>query len=169
VIKIITQKIKQFFESIKKNYEKNTFRPKYKVIEILEEEDQHYVMIQMINKNITFNAKPEEILANDLLVDQFSPRDVRALTYLGYIGINSPTYKILAKKLSQNEKITFVLSKKGDKKAITKTADEIIQETDMILKMHPHDAKTVGYTLASEAIQDEKKQKEMLLKDKKDE
>ena len=164
MIKAISKKIKNIFTTIKIEQEKNIYKPNYKIIQILENEDnQHHVVIKLINKNLIFNVKPEEVLANDDLVDQFSPRDVRALTYLGYLGINSPKYKILAKKLSKNEKITFVIRKKGDPKIITKTANEIIQEADIIRQMNPTDANTVGYTLASEAIQDEKKEKERLL------
>jgi hypothetical protein len=164
MIKKYIRKLGRFVADIKKEGEKNTYKPLYKLIEIFEEDDQHMVIIKVINKNITFKAKPEEILANDHLVDQFSPRDIRTLTYLGYLGINGPKYKILAKKLSQNEKMTFVLKKKGDKNIIEKTADQIVHETEIILNLNSEDAKTVGYTIASESVQYEKKQKEALLK-----
>jgi len=50
-----------------------------------ESDDKEYIVtIQIINKSVTFRMKPEEILAKDALVDQFSPRDIRTLTYLGY-------------------------------------------------------------------------------------
>ena len=104
-------------------------------------------------------------MANDHLVDQFSPRDIRALTYLGYLGVNGPKYKILAKKLSENEKITFVLKKKGEKKVFFKTADQIISETDIIPNLNSEDAKTIGYTVALEIVTNEKLQKETLLKE----
>jgi len=72
------------------------------------------VTIKVINKNISFTIKPDEILAKDSMVDLFSPRDVRTLTYLGYLGINSPKYKILARRLSENnDKTIFALQKRG--------------------------------------------------------
>ncbi len=160
---MITAIVKKLIKYIKNEQEKNIYKPHYKLIDILEENEQYIIVIKLINKNITFNAKPEEILANDNLVDQFSPRDVRTLTYLGYLGINGPKYKILARKLSQNEKINFILKKKGEKKIIVKTAEEITRETGIILNMNSEDAKTVGYTIASEAITEEKKQKKSLL------
>lgn len=88
--------------------------PGYRLAEIIQDEDgSYYVTIQVINKNITFRTKPEEILAENNLVNQFSPTDIRALTYLGYLGINSPKYKILAKNLSsQDSGIIFTVKKK---------------------------------------------------------
>ena len=49
--------------------------------------------------------------------------------------------------------------KKGEKKVIVKTADEVIRESDILLSMNAEDAKTVGYTIATEAITEEKKTK----------
>lgn len=167
MITTIIKKFKQLTKRFNNERMKNVYKPRYKLIEILEEDDQHTVVIKLINKNVTFNTRPEEILANDHLVDQFSPRDVRALTYLGYLGINSPKYTILARKLTQNEKISFLLKKKGEKKVIVKTADEVIRESDILLSMNAEDAKTVGYTIATEAITEEKKQKEALLNEAK--
>lgn len=136
----------------------------YKVAEIIEDEEEYTVVIKLANKNITFTATPEEILANDSLVDKFSPRDIRTLTYLGYLGINAPKYKILARKLSQTEKSIFLIKKKGQKKVITKTADQIIHESEIILNMDSDDAKLVGYTVGSETVIEEKNQKDSLLK-----
>jgi hypothetical protein len=145
--------------------ENKAYIPFYKLIEIIKEDDCYKVMIKVVNKNITFQASPEEILANDALVDQFSPRDIRALTYLGYLGINSPQYKILAKTLStKSDQIIFTLRKKGNKKIITKTADEILNENNIISNLGSEDAKVIGYTVASETIAREKAQKEELLK-----
>lgn len=165
MIKHIINKIKGIASYINAEREKDIYKPLYKVVDILETDGQHLAVIKILNKKVTFNATPEEILANDNLVDQFSPRDIRALTYLGYLGINSPKYRILARKLSQNEKINFILQKKGEKKVIVKTAAEIVSESSLINSMNPEDAKTVGYTIATETISEEKKQKESLLKE----
>ncbi len=156
------QKLKNFFQSL--HSDKEIYKPCYKLIEILKEEDDYIVVIQLIGKNIVFNAKPEEMLAEDHLVDRFSPRDIRTLTYLGYLGINAPKYKILAKKLSQDEKASFWIQKKGEKKVIIKTAEEIIHETEIIESLNADDAKTVGYTAAAESVIAEKQEKEALLK-----
>lgn len=165
MFKSAIQKLKSIFQYLKSCHEDNAQKTSYKLIEILENNDDYLVVIQLIGKNTVFNAKPEEILADDQLVDRFSPKDIRTLTYLGYLGINGPKYKILAKKLSQNEKSTFLIKKKGHKKVTVKTADQIIHETDIIQHLNAEDAKTVGYTAASESIISEREQKEALLKE----
>jgi hypothetical protein len=151
---------------IRKYFTQYTFTPLYRVIEIIENEDGEYITtIQIIKKNAVFNAKPEEILAKDNLVDLFSPRDIRTLTYLGYLGMNSPKYKILAKRLSENDdKFIFALKKKRSKKIITKTVDEITKEKEILDNLNSKDAHMVGYIAASESIHLEKTLKSHALK-----
>lgn len=163
MLKSFIQKLKTFLVCLKNSKAKDAYKPLYKLTEILEDQEEYVVVIQLIGKNIVFNAKPEEILADDSLVDKFSPRDIRTLTYLGYLGINGPKYKILAKKLSQHENATFLIKKKGEKKVIIRTAEQILNETSIIQHLNAEDAKTVGYTAASESVISEKKQKEALL------
>jgi hypothetical protein len=107
MLKNFIEKIKNFIQFIKNEHEKEVYRPRYKLIEIMEKNDEYVVVLKLVNKGITLNMKPEEILANDELVDYFSPKDIRTLTYLGYLGINGPKYKILAKQLSENDKVSF--------------------------------------------------------------
>jgi hypothetical protein len=159
----IISRLKTFVEFIKKQNSLQNNRPIYKLVEVIKEADNYIAVIKIVNKNIVFQIKPEEVLGNDDLVDQFSQRDIRALTYLGYLGIHSPRYKILAKKCLENEKILFVLSQKGDKRIIAKTADQILNEKDIINSMTSEDAKVIGYTVASESFLQEKSQKEALL------
>lgn len=164
MLKKITQKISKFSKLIAKLYRAESYTPAYRLAEISQTEtDEYVVMVQIINKNAVFQTKPEEILANDSLVDQFSPRDVRALTYLGYLMINSPKYKILAQRLSEeHDKVLFALRKKGEKKVIIKTADQIMQESDILHNLKAQDAQTIGYTVATENILHENKAKEAL-------
>jgi hypothetical protein len=163
-MKSIIRKLNSILNSLKNERNKDTYTSLYKVEEIIEEDEEFTVVIKIKNKNITFNAKPEDILADDSLVDRFSPKDIRALTYLGYLGINRPKYKILAQKLSENETITFLLKKKGERKILVKTAAQITQEANLISSMKPEDAKLIGYTIASESTKHEKQQKAELLK-----
>ena len=156
----VIQKFLGYFEGQKK-----TYTPFYKLIEIMQENDCYFVMIKVVNKNITFQARPEEILGNNALVDKFSPRDIRTLTYLGYLGINSPRYKILAQTLSTNtDKMIFSLKRRGENEVIKKTADEILNEDGIISHLNSNDAKIIGYTIATENMLQEKIQKEELLK-----
>lgn len=139
---------------------KGSYKPRYRLLEIFkDDEDKFTALIQIVNKNATFHAKPEEILADDAFVDYLPPRDVRTLTYLGYLEINQPEYKILAQRLSITNSNIFVVKKRGDKKPIIKTAAEINQESEIILNMSASDAKTVGYALATSEFNQEKQEK----------
>src|SRR3990167_10631970 len=95
---------------------RETYHPSYRVVRIEKDEQEHYcVVIQIIGKSTTFISKPEELLMNDEIINLFSPRDVRNLTYLGYLGLNGPQYKILAQKLSEEaDQTLFAVIKKGD-------------------------------------------------------
>ncbi len=163
---LLLSKVKDFFLYVKKEIELQKYLPLYKVVEIFENEENEYtVAIQVINKSFYFYAKPEELLADDLIVDQFSPRDIRTLTYLGYLQINSPQYQILAKKLAaDNDNLIFALKKRGNNNIIIKTAAQILQENDIIKNMCPDDAKIIGYTVATEEVRSEKQEKEAILK-----
>jgi hypothetical protein len=163
------EKLKHFCTHFYKNFavaNTLTYKPFYRIGSIEKNKQGDYeIVIQLIGKAMTFKMKPEEILADDSMTDKFSPLDVRALTYLGYLEINSPKYKILAKKLSEaNDQMLFALRKKGDKTLQFKTAAEISQDKEILKQIDQQDAHMVGFTAASEAIITEKSEKEKLLK-----
>ena len=153
--------IKKTIATFNKISEENNNRPKYRVIEIFKDKDDNYkTMLQVVNKNVTFYAKPEEILADDDLVDCLSPRDVRTLTYLGYLSINQPQYKILAQRFSEQSDL-FIIKERGVKKPIVKTVAEI-HASNMATQMDAKDAKIVGYAVATNEINQEKLEKEAI-------
>jgi hypothetical protein len=157
-------KLKNTFKKLSELNKKDSYTPSYRVAEIFQDEEGDYmVQVQIISKSLAFKARPEELLAKDNIVNQFSPCDVRTLTYLGYLGINSPKFKILAQRLSENnDKLIFAIKKKGHDKLIVKTADEIVKEKDILENLKPEDAHLVGYTFATENVLEERKQKKTL-------
>ena len=157
-------KIKNAFKFIAElSRSANTFP--YRVVNVEQDNKQIYhVTVQVVGKNATFKMRPEDILAVDRMTDQFSPRDVRTMTYLGYLGINSPKYKILAKRLSEgNDKLVFAVHKKGSDEVAVKTASEISTDEEILKNLDQHDAHMVGYTTATEQTLAEEKQKLALL------
>ena len=96
--------------------------------------------------------KPEDILSNNALVDGFTPRDIRALTYLGYLSINGPKYKVLGKKIFKDNNLLFELQEKVSNHHIYKNADQINSDRNIINNLSPVDAKTIGYVLGSSSI-----------------
>jgi hypothetical protein len=141
----------------------------YKIMTIQKtEEDDYIAIVQIKNKSCIVEMKPEEILADDRLTDSFSQRDIRTLTYLGYLGINSPKYKILAKRLSENDKnMVFAIKEKGKKKLLMTTAEEISANTALLGGLDQKDAHTVGYTSGSQSTLTEKEMMERLIKEQK--
>ncbi len=165
----LNAQFKMFREFYREAIQKKTYTPVYTIDEIAQDEEGQYVVsIRILNKRSVFQIQPEELLANDTLVDQFSPRDIRTLTYLGYLDVNAPKYKILAKRLStEHDKIVFALKKKGEKEMIIKTAEQILGEQEILSSLKPEDANVVGYTVATESIHNERKQREALLQNRK--
>ena len=168
--------ITQFISNFKRNLKslfciiKNSApRHPYKVVSIEKDDcDNYHVLIQITNKSQTFRMYPEEILENDGLVDFFSQKDIRTLTYLGYIGINTPKYKIIAKRLSEcDNKLVFALLEKGKTKPVIKSANEISTNEALLSGLHQIDAHMIGYAVATEQVIDEHKQKQQLLIDSK--
>ena len=90
------------------------------------------------------------------------------MTYPGYLGINAPKYKVLAKRLSDNDtKLVFALQVRGQKDPVIRTADEISTDEELIKGLDQKDAHLVGYTSASEREALEKAQMKKLLAQKK--
>lgn len=143
------------------------YQPSYRLISIRKTgTDEYLATIQLIGKRVTFEMKPEEILSDDNLTDKFLPRDIRSLTYLGYLGINSPKYQILAQQLVNNEQIVFAIHKKGTKNIDLKTATQISQDKAIIENLPHEDIHTVVFTVAKESMQKEKIMKEIAEKTK---
>lgn len=168
MINYITQlfsKLKTSCQSVSTFINKSLPEHAYRILSIEQNEDETYVaVVQITNTRQVFRMNPEEILASDQITDLFSQRDIRTLTYLGYLGINSPKYKILAKRLSENDSsLIFAIKERGNKQPIIKTAREISCDDALMSNFHQKDAHMIGYAIAAEAAINEEKQKKDLL------
>lgn len=158
-------KIKTSCQSASTLIKKSLPKHAYRVLSIEQNEDETYVaVVQITNTSQVFRMSPEEILASDETTDLFSQRDIRTLTYLGYLGINGPKYKILAKRLCENDSsLIFAIRERGKKQPIIKTAREISCDDKLMSNLHQKDAHMVGYAIATEdAINEEKQKKDLL-------
>lgn len=150
-------------------FQDTAFEPMYRILAIEEVEDSEYeATVQITNKSHTFKMKPEEILSDDKMTDSFGPRDIRTLTYLGYLGVNSPKYKILANRLYEKDSnIIFAIKEKGKKGCIVKTAEEISTDEKFLSQLSQRDAHKIGYTTGSQNIVKEKTLKQKLIEEHK--
>ena len=158
-------KLKASYQSASIFIKKSLPEHAYRILSIEQNEDEAYVaVVQITNTRQVFRMNPEEILASDQMTDSFSQRDIRTLTYLGYLGINSPKYKILAKRLSENDSsLIFAIKERGNKQYIIKTAREISCDDTLMSNFHQKDAHMIGYAVATEEAINEEKQKRDLL------
>jgi hypothetical protein len=129
------------------NHVSKRIEPIYRVAEIKKNEKGIYkATIQVIGKKEIFKMKPEEILADDRLTELFHPFDIRLLTYLGYCGINTPQYKILAKKILSDESLQFALyDNKNDQVSYMNSDNIPTAEPTIISNMDSMDAYDLGF------------------------
>ncbi|TAK74961.1 MAG: hypothetical protein EPO11_06245 [Gammaproteobacteria bacterium] len=108
--------------------------------------------IKVINKLDVFLRKPSEIVANDYLLEGFSKKDIRMITYLATQELHKPTHKITSHHHDDElDKIAFTLTKK-DGKTYNMTADQVSQDKELINKLSQQDAHRIGYQLAIEQM-----------------
>ncbi len=159
------KKLTQILQTLLNSFRNNN-HSRYRVIEIFQDEHEDYfATIQLTGKNQVMQMKTEDILSNDSLTDSFSPRDIRTLTYLGYLSINSPKYRILAQRLSEKDsRLLFAVQEKGKSTVTMKTADEISNDKEVIHNLDQKDAHLVGFAKGSENIVNEKRQLEQARK-----
>ncbi|PIR11353.1 MAG: hypothetical protein COV52_04430 [Gammaproteobacteria bacterium CG11_big_fil_rev_8_21_14_0_20_46_22] len=163
LIKFLTRIVRLWRKLNKSN---QSYTPAYRVANIEKNTEGEYeITVQLIGKNVIHKVAPEKLLADDKMVNCFSPTDIRTLTYLGYLEMHSPKYKILAKRLSENtDQTLFAIQKKGERKHRVVTANDISKDEEIIRHLSQKDAHMVGITTATEQHALEKKQKEKILK-----
>lgn len=156
----IFKNIRQLFQESKKQAV-HTCR----ITTIEKDKHENYIAtVQIVNKSHIFKMRPEEILADDKLTDCFSQRDMRTLTYLGYLEINSPKYKILAQRLSEaDSRLIFAIKERGKDQPLIKTAAELSSDENILKSLDQKDAHMIGYTSASEQMLMDKKRIQELL------
>jgi hypothetical protein len=131
----------------------------YRVENIICDKNGEYkAVVQLVGKKDVFKMKPEEILANNKLTTLFHQHDIRLLTYLGYCGINTPQYKILAKKILANEGLELAIYDNKGKSINIKNIDDIpTNDSETISKMESQDAYELGFAHGRQSILEEKK------------
>jgi len=157
-------KLKSVYQALAVLVKNDPIQYPYRVVSISMDDNENYLAtVQLVGKGQAFQIKPEEILSNDDMTMSFSQKDIRMLTYLGYLSVHSPKYKILAQRLSEKDnKIIFAVKKRGEKTPIIKTAAEISVDHNFIEGLNQHDAHMIGYTAATEQLFDDQEQIQQL-------
>jgi hypothetical protein len=130
----------------------------YKLVDIKEDKhDKVHLSIQVVGKAIVFKSTPEEILADDKLVEEFSSKDIRTITYYACQRMNKPKNKIVIKRFCEKlNRMVFGVKNVSKNQVEEKTAKDISLDKDVIKSLSPEEAHMVGYTSANEKGMDEK-------------
>jgi hypothetical protein len=115
------------------------------------------VCVQITGKTNIFKLTPQEIISDDKLLEGFSKKNIRTLTYYATQEIQKPQYKILLQEICEKfNTMKFKLGKRGISTALEKTAEEISLDKELLNDLSPADAHTIGYTIATEQMLKEK-------------
>ncbi len=133
----------------------------YKVTDIITGrlDEAPKAVIQRRNKNISFTMHIQNIVDSDELLNCFSREDVRLLTFWACEHQHRPKTKIDSLSFCRKiNKLVFSIFHLNIATKVKKTANELINDKKFISSMSPEDAKTVGYTAASELITSQNEQ-----------
>ena len=95
--------------------------------------------------------KPEIILKDDKFTCDFSPLDVRSLTYLGYCNLNAPRYKLVIEKKNNDNEVLYVVSVKGEKHPKLIKEEDIISNPDIYNEFSAEDAAKISKAMEERA------------------
>jgi hypothetical protein len=134
----------------------------HRVVEYNKNENgQYQITVQITGKSLIFKTSPQEIMADDGLLESFSRKDIRLLTYLACEDIKEPKHEVLSQKFIRNMNQFFFKLKHGKTgEEMEKSAKEISADPALIKALSPEDAHKIGYVTANEQIKEEKKRQD---------
>lgn len=124
----------------------------YRVVEVRQSSSGQYKLaIQVIGKSTVVECTPREIVANDRMLEGFSKKDIRAITYFACEQSQKPMYKIIMQEFCDTlNKIFFKLKKRDSNEIISKTAGQISLEKNLINNLSQEDMCSISYAAGYE-------------------
>lgn len=124
--------------------------------------EQCKLIIQVIGKSMFLEYTPQKIAADDCMLEGFSKKDIRTITYFACEQIKKPKYKIIMQNFCDKlNRIVFKLQKRdGADEIITKTANQIFLDKNLINSLDHDDMHSIGYTAGYEHFQMKEKKYE---------
>lgn len=160
----ITHYFSWALEKYQQLQQQNSAQDVYRIVDIQHNKaGECFLKIQIIGKAAVFECTPQEIAGNDDMFQYFSKKDIRTITYLATQEIQKPRYKILVQEFSDKvNKTVFRMKKRGETKAIEKTADQISLDKEILTHLDQEDAHRIGYIVAAEQAAQERVEMERL-------
>jgi len=124
----------------------------YRIIEVKQlSSGQYKLIIQVIGKSTVIECTPQEIVTNDQMLEGFSKKDVRAITYFACERASKPKYKIVMQEFCEIfDKIIFKLKKHNSDEVILKTADQISLDKNLMNNLSQEEACSISYVAGYE-------------------
>lgn len=124
----------------------------YRIVEVkLSSSGQYKLNIQIIGKSTVVECTPEEIAADDRMLEGFSKKDIRAITYFACKQCKTPNYKIIMQEFCNSfNKILFKLKGHDSEEIILKTASQITLDKNIINGLSPEDICSISYAAGYE-------------------
>ncbi|HSW68874.1 MAG TPA: hypothetical protein VLI69_01780, partial [Gammaproteobacteria bacterium] len=102
-------------------------------------------------KSTIIECTPEEIVTNDHMLEGFSKKDIRAITYFACEEIKKPKYKIIAQEFSGDlNTLLFKLKKCDGDEVILMTAGQIVLDRELINNLSVEDVRSISYAAGHE-------------------
>ncbi len=138
-------------------------REAYRIVSINNDGDECLIKFHIVGagKEVTYTA--HTIAADDTLLEGFSKKDIRTITFYACQDLKKPAIKITEARFSEKlKKVLFRLKKKNSEEILEKSAAELSSNPETISSMSPHDAHSVGYAYGTEHVVTENEEKRKL-------
>lgn len=124
----------------------------YRVFEVKQSSfGQHKLAIQVIGKSIVVECTPQEIAENDQMLEGFSKKDIRVITYFACEQNKKPRYKIIMQEFCDAfNKILFKLKNRDSDEIILKTAGQISLDKNLLNNLSQEDVCSISYAAGYE-------------------
>jgi hypothetical protein len=114
------------------------------------------VLVQVIGKSVFLECTPQEILVDDKMLEGFSKKDIRAITYFACEEMRRPKFKIEVQEFcGRINRMIFRIKSKDDKE-VSKSASQILLDKEMVESLSKKDLTSVSYMAGYECSQNEK-------------
>jgi hypothetical protein len=135
-------------------YSKLQGNDNYRIVEIKKMNcGQYNLIVQVIGKSSILECTPHEIVKNDRLLESFSKKDIRTITYLACDPIK-PKYKIHTQEFSENEKqIFFKIHENKHNIIAKKTANQIMMDKNIMDNLSKEDILSIVYIAGYECAE----------------
>ena len=137
-----------------KQWSERRFQPPnvYRLVEIKQSPSGYCKLsVQVIGKAKILEYSPQELIANDRILEGFSKKDIRSIAYLACEQSKRPRYQIVMQEFCNKfNRMLFKLKKQDSNETISKTAGQISLDKHLINNLSQEDVCSISYVAGYE-------------------